>query len=390
MKIAMIFDGLGFGGIERVGLDYINILRDNGHNVDVYNLRPSKNDFEMELPERTNIYHYNFNQKLCPELYAYGVKKWWWGKFAYPFLHVILSIILILKRFRFKFTNRKKYDIVIAFSGHINDLTFVAKNFLISSKKLCWLHSSLADYLLVSDGFGILYKQIKNLITVSTHMQLIALNNNKFLNDLNINLLYNPTNIGKRLIDEEVVKELKEKYGDYILMVGRMTKQKDQETVLKAAKILKEKYNNNNKILFVGDGENRISLEENAKQLKVDDRCIFVGSRLDVQNYYKAAKLFVHSSPAEGCPLVLIEAMGFGVPIVATKSLPGVAEILLDNEYGLVCPVGDAEGLASNIYKLLTDSSLYNFYVNQGFKRIKDFCPEVISNQLNDILKKLK
>jgi len=43
MKIAFVFDGLGFGGIERVGIDYINLCLHMGHEVDIYNLSP-KND----------------------------------------------------------------------------------------------------------------------------------------------------------------------------------------------------------------------------------------------------------------------------------------------------------------------------------------------------------
>ena len=43
MKIAMVFDGLGVGGIERVGIDYMKLLSEDGHDVTVYNLVPSAN-----------------------------------------------------------------------------------------------------------------------------------------------------------------------------------------------------------------------------------------------------------------------------------------------------------------------------------------------------------
>ena len=45
MKIAMIFDGLGWGGTERVGIDYVRIMKELGCDVDVYNLIPSLNVF---------------------------------------------------------------------------------------------------------------------------------------------------------------------------------------------------------------------------------------------------------------------------------------------------------------------------------------------------------
>ena len=52
MKIAMIFDGLGWGGTERVGIDYVRIMKELGCDVDVYNLIPSLNAMESNIPEK--------------------------------------------------------------------------------------------------------------------------------------------------------------------------------------------------------------------------------------------------------------------------------------------------------------------------------------------------
>jgi len=378
MKIAVVFDGLGFGGIERLGIDYIKIMQGLGHEVDVYNLTPKYAEMEKELSDRCNVIHHFFPHKLCPELYSYGVKKWWWGKYAYPIIYTGMSILIGIRKIFEKHRN-KKYDLAIAFAGHFNDLTFVANGFIRTEKKMCWLHGTLAEYLLMAHGYGTLYRKIKNLLTSSDYMQDAAMRGNKFLRGLNINRIFNPVSISDKIINKHLVEELKSKYGEFFLMVGRFTKQKDQITVVNAMKILKDKYNINNKILFVGDGEEKIKVEELSSKLGIKENVIFIGSREDVQNFYCAAKLFVHSSPAEGFGLVLIEAMQFGIPIVATKSLPGVQEILRDNEYGLVCPVGDAEEMANCIKKMITDEVLYNYYKSQGYKRMKDFEPAKIA-----------
>lgn len=60
MKIAMIFDGLGWGGTERVGIDYVRIMKEFGCDVDVYNLIPSLNAMESNIPTDVNIIHYHF------------------------------------------------------------------------------------------------------------------------------------------------------------------------------------------------------------------------------------------------------------------------------------------------------------------------------------------
>lgn len=388
MKIAIIFDGLGFGGIERIGINYITIMGQLGYEIDVYNLTPSANEMIGELPENCEVFDYLFSRKICPEIYSYGVKRWWWGKYAYPIIYSCLSVLLWMRKA--VYTQRsKKYDLAIAFSGHFNDLTFVANGFIDAKKKMCWLHGSLAEYLLIAHGYGSLYRKIKNLITLSDWMQDAAINGNKFLSNLNINKIYNPISFNDKIVDVRYTEELKFKYGDFLLMVGRFTKQKDQITIIKSLKILEDKFGISNKVLFVGDGEERQRAEDVAKNLGVLERVIFVGNRNDVQNYYSAAKLFIHSSPAEGLPTVLLEAMSFNLPIVATRSLPGVEEILCNSEYGLICPIGDPESMANCIRRMLTKEELYDYYKVQSQKRIKDFTFGKVSVQLKEILQNL-
>ena len=389
MKIAIVFDGLGFGGIERVGTDYIKILRGLGHEVDVYNINPKNTDMEKFLPSNCRVVHHSFNQFLCPELYSFGVKKWWWGKLVYPVIYLALSFLLIIRKF-FEKHRIKNYDLAIAFSGHFNDLTFVASGFVKSKKKMCWLHGALGEYLLCAHGYGTLYRKIKNLITLSDYMQNAALFGNKFLSCLNINKIYNPISICDNMVDNPLVQELQNQYGDFFLTVGRFTRQKDQITIIRAMKILKDEFGIENKLLLVGDGEEKIRAMEMASNLGMNESIVFIGSRDDVQNFYSASKLFIHSSPAEGFGLVLVEALSFGIPVVATRSMPGVEEILCNNEYGLVCPVGDAKKMAECIYKIITDKELYNHYKCQGYVRAKDFAPESITNQLQNVFATLQ
>ena len=67
MKAAMVFDGLGVGGIERVGRNYAEMLIDLGYDVDIYNLKPGKREMEEEYPEECNIYHYSIPDIMLPD-----------------------------------------------------------------------------------------------------------------------------------------------------------------------------------------------------------------------------------------------------------------------------------------------------------------------------------
>lgn len=386
MKIAMVFDGLGFGGIERVGIDYVKLLQKLGHSVDVYNLVPSMNDMEKEVPSDCKIIHHQFSRMIAPETYSYGVKKWWWGKYAYPTVHLALSTYLAFNRV---FTKHRKikYDIAIAFSGHMNDLTFVAKDFLTTKKKICWLHGALYGYMLAATGFFALYQQIKNLVVLVDDAQEHVFRFNKFLK-LDITKMYNPTFITDRLIDEKAVVKLKEENGDFLLMVARFAyPHKDHYTVVNTVKILNEKYGKNIKAVFVGDGPEKENIKEYCHKIGVSDYIVFTGSRSDVQNYYAASHILIHASVAgEGLPTVMLEAMSFGKPMVVTDSKVGPREILGNDEYGLLCKIKDPEDMAKQVVRLLEDKQLYQHYQKQGYKRIEDFQPEVISKQLEKLL----
>ena len=169
-------------------------------------------------------------------------------------------------------------------------------------------------------------------------------------------------------------------------MVGRLAPDKDQKTAILAIEHLNKKYNLNKKLVLVGDGIKREELEEFVKERGLEEVVFFEGNRSDVENYYSAATVFVHSSPLEGLPTVLLEAMSFNLPIAATDSIPGVREILQNSQYGLISPVADAEGLAENIYTIYSDEKVCAELVKKAERRLNDFEPENIKQQLQEIL----
>lgn len=387
MKIAMVFDGLQVGGIERVGADYVKLLQQLGHKVTVFNLNPKLNDMEKEYRNECNIIHINFPRKLAPEQCTKLIKYNILGQFIYSFVYIVMLLInflykIICHRRRIL---KQKYDLAIAFSGHYNDLTFVASGFVKCKKKMCWLHGALYGYVLISDGFLNLYKKIKNLVVLVDIFQDEVLITNKQLS-LNIYKLYNPSFIAFKEIDNEKVLQLKKKYGSFVMMVGRIAEDKDQLTLIKAIEYIKKKYKFQEKLVLVGDGIKRRELEEYVINHELLNTVIFEGNRIDIQNYYSAAYLFAHSSPLEGLPTTLIEALYFQLPIVATDSLPGVREILGNNNYGVITPVADFEKLGEAIYTMYFNKELYKSYYEKSKERFKDFSPERIKEKLNNIL----
>lgn len=387
----MILDGLLTGGIERVGSDYLKIFKELGYDVDVYNLNKDLTEMEQEYNCANKIYTLTFSRNMAPERYAVLIKR---NKaLLYSAIHFALTIFDEFYKAIVRIKHHQKYDVVIAFSGHYNDLTFVAKQFLKSKKKLCWLHGALYSYLLISDGYAKLYNKIENLIVLNDDAQDEALMYNKNLK-LNINKIYNPTYILNKSISETNVSKIKKKYGDYILMVSRFEyPHKDHYTVLSALKILKLKYNLIKHLVLVGSGTE----EKKVKQFLLEEcpdilpYVHFLGTIDNVQDYYSSAHLLVHASVAgEGLPTILLEALAYKLPIVVTDSKVGPREILKDNEYGLLCKVKNPHDMAEKIFRMYTETNLYLHYKEKSSERLKDFKPETIKKQVKFAIENLK
>ncbi len=386
----MVFDRFLYGGIERVGVSYINLLIKAGHSVDVYIMREEYEDIIKELDGLCNVKVHPFTVKLCPEAsWAYALESDYKGlgmlKFALRYCLTCFRSKLFASKY--KITDQH-YDVAIAFSGHIFDLTFVADGFIDCDHKIGWLHGSQYQYFLISPGFYRLYSKIKNLVCLTENCDVECLEFNK-RHHINKRKILNPCSIKTGEVDPQKVEQLRKDYGDFCLMVGRLAEDKDQETVIKALKVLREQYGLDKKLLLVGDGDKRAYLEQLVLDCGMKDHVIFEGSRNDVQNYYSAATVYVHGSPMEGLPGVFLEAMHFGLPVVSTEALAGGREILGNNEYGLISENWDEHALAKNIKRIYEDADLRESFIKKGFERVRDFSPEKTISRFNEYLNEI-
>lgn len=386
MKITFVFDGFQFGGIERVGVEYIKLLSSRNYTVTVVNLRPSLNAMEKELPADVDVWHISFPRSLAPQRYSKLARIPIGGTITFYICAILVNALQKIYKIKYQ-KDVPDAEVAIAFSGHYNDLTFVSENFK-TAKKIAWLHGDETSYNDIAPGYFALYRKIKNLVCLSEKNDDRSKEFNK-KNEINKALIYNPINLDGRIIEERLVETLKQNYGDFILMVGRLAKDKDQATLIRAVAYLKEKYNIEKKLVLVGDGPEREALENLVKEKQLEKQVFFAGAHYDVQNYYTAATIYAHSSPAEGLPTVLLEAMYYGLPIVSTNSEPGVREILRE-DCGLITPVGDSEALADSIYKLYTDKTLIERLELNCQERIKQFTPECVIMQFENYIKTLK
>ncbi len=138
--------------------------------------------------------------------------------------------------------------------------------------------------------------------------------------------------------------------------VGRLMPQKAHEYLLESVAMLRSKYPRI-RLLLVGDGECRDSLEARAKELDVSSGVLFLGERGDVADLLRVFDVYAMSSIFEGVGRALSEAMYCELPIVATP-VNGVKEMVLHEETGLVVPPRDARSLAAAIDRVVSDPEL--------------------------------
>ena len=212
-KIAFVVYGLNYGGIERVCIDYIRLLKKNGYTIDLYVLNSKELDMRSEIPEDVNLIIRPLSNFICPETYWRLAVKYSWGKYLFLFPYVFFSVLLFV--YKTIIGTREKYDIAIAFAGHINDLTFVADGFVKAKKKVCWLHGGIHGYMAIGPSYQFLYQKIKNLVVLSDLVQDECLFFNRQL-DLNIRKIYNPSFIASKKVDKKEVSDIQERYGDFI------------------------------------------------------------------------------------------------------------------------------------------------------------------------------
>lgn len=136
----------------------------------------------------------------------------------------------------------------------------------------------------------------------------------------------------------------------HLLTVGRFSPQKGLDLLLRAIHRLPVHV----ALWIVGDGPLRTELETQAATLNIQDRVTFFGWQEEaaVKEFYRKADLFVLSSLDEGMPLVVLEAMAMGLPIVATD-VSGTQELVRSGENGYLVPVKDVDALTSTLFQAI-------------------------------------
>jgi glycosyltransferase involved in cell wall biosynthesis len=132
-----------------------------------------------------------------------------------------------------------------------------------------------------------------------------------------------------------------------------LSTQKGHETLLRAVAELKKK-TQNFRVLIAGDGDLKTDLQKLAEELQVQDFVRFTGFIQKVPDFLSGLDILAVPSNNEGLGTVILDGVLAGCAVTASR-VGGIPEIIIDNQTGLLCEVGDYKKLADNLLELIQD-----------------------------------
>lgn len=353
VSIAIITPSLGNGGAERVSSQVSIFLSNLGYDVTVF-AAYSNQDFQF----KGTYVHLGLDKNK-----------------GNPFS--------LMRRSFFKlFTSIKNgsFDIVVDFrSRRIFFIETLFHLFIYSKVKHVFLtiHLPLIEKYIPRPWFIFkpIYKRATGLIAVSQ-----AINDNLTV------LGYSNSKIIKNAIDFGCIDDKKHEALDfsnipYVLAVGRMDddiKRFDHIIKAYANSVLPGK---GVQLVILGDGKIKPELIELSKNIGGEDLIRFEGFQKNPFKYFAKAHSFVLASRFEGFPMVLIESLACGTPVISYDCLTGPSEIINDGHNGLLVENGNIAALSTAITRMHTDEKLYAFCKNNARQSVDHLAMEHIQQQ---------
>jgi glycosyltransferase involved in cell wall biosynthesis len=355
-KICMVSDQLGTGGAERcAGLLSIFFEKNNckvhhvvvvdvieydyaGEVLNLGKLKNESNDFFNRL-KRFRALNRFFKDNHFDFIIDFRVKRHQWQEFVIA-----------------KYVYRS--PLIVMIHSFMLDLYFPRLRFLANS-----IYSSCHKIVTVSEG-------IKKEISATYYYR-------------NLQTIYNPIDLNyiENLDSEELHFDFK-----FILAVGRLQdhiKQFDQLIIAYANSQLPS---NDIRLIIVGDGVVKQELMELSKKLNLENKIIFKGKVTNPYLYYKPAFFTILSSKNEGLPMVILESLACGTPVVSFDCLSGPAEMITNMENGILVENQNFEKLIDAMHLMVDNEELYAHCKQNAKSSVENFSIEKIGMQWLELM----
>ncbi|SFU40391.1 Glycosyltransferase involved in cell wall bisynthesis [Pustulibacterium marinum] len=294
-----------------------------------------------------------------------------------------LSQIKILQRLQWVFRIRKaiknidadyyidfRYRRGIAFEGLLHLIAFPMRRMIFSMQ-----HARIEYHKPNGKFFDYFYNKAFSIVAVSSEIQTVLEQDYGFKN---VDLIYNFSDFSKNLESVEATEK-------YVISVGRLNPIKQLDKLILAYSKSNLPQRNIHLYIF-GEGEQKQVLEDLIMELKLTDLVKLKGFTDRIHSYIKASEFLILASKNEGFPMVLVESLQLGTPIISFDCKTGPSEIIQDEENGLLIEDQNFEALIVGMNRLITDEELYKQCKANAQTSITKFSKEKVIEQWLNLL----
>lgn len=352
MKVLHLINSLSRGGAESLLKDLLILMKKNGVQVDILTLTSWQNELGEELQkEEISIFSTGLNSIYSPKQ--------------------VLRIIPFLKSYDLVHVHLFPAQYWYCLAAKLTKASITA----LTTEHSTW--NRRRNWFLFKHFDSLVYQQYAKIICVSEEVQKNICFWIPNLKEKTITIKNGIVIDRYALAEPCPIEQLASglsKNDKLILMAARMSSAKDQETLIRAIKLLPPNY----RLLLAGEGERKEVLVNFVREMGLADRVHFLGFRADLASVLKSVDLFVLSSHWEGFGLAAVEAMASGLPVLGSN-VGGLAQTL--GRAGVVFPRGDYESLAGMIRRFLTDRKYYESKSVESRERAKSFSIEQTASE---------
>ena len=371
--VTNIFD---LGGVQRVvsvlanelnkehNVEIICVAKNVKINRDIYNL-----DENIKVHVREDLLHKNLFNKIYSK-----INKIIHSKTALLDKKFLLSYLTNIyypqntQKKLIKFLNLQNYDIIVGVEGYLSIILSIISEKL-NSKTIGWQHNSFDAYLNNKNRYY--YKQNEifktNIPKLDKYIVLTDFDKKMFKEKLNVNteVIENP-----RSFTSEQKSTLKNKQ---FLAAGRFTYQKGFDLLIESFFEF-SKSNKEWNLVIVGEGEEKENIEKLISKFKLKDRIKIYEFTNDIKKYFLESSVLLLPSRWEGMPMLVLESMEMGVPIIS-YDISAVKQIISNNEEGI---------LVKKYNNILFSQAMIDLVDNKCIEKSKYFSIEnIISKWFN-------
>ena len=349
LKICMVNISYGKGGAERTMGLLSDMLTNKG--------------FEVTNVILTDRIDYKFSGKL----YNLGKDKkdpdWPWARF------------LRFRKLR-KFLKAEKFDLIIDHRSRAfwkKELFYLY--YIYAQQNLLYVVHNYMTWNYLTHKRWVGQKMIDKTLGMIGVSEAISLKLKKEYPGIDIETIYNPT--------EEIQIQKPENWSlgeDYILFLGRLDEEVKNIPLLIEAYHFSELYKKEIPLVIMGAGENT-QVKSEIKKYELEKHIQVLPYNAQVGYYLKKAKFLALSSKFEGFPMVIIEALSVGIPVVSVDCQSGPKEVIKNEENGLLVENYNPKALGNAMRKMYENKNLYDFCVQNAKTSIAHLKQEEIAKK---------